>query len=1175
MEFRILGPLEVLDDAGTSVALRGTRERMLLALLLLSANRVVPADQLTDGLWGDYPPDGSAHALQVHVSRLRKGLREAAGDELVVTRPPGYLLQVNPTTVDAVRFETLVAEARAEAGRGENRRAAATLREALGLWRGPALADVAEAPGVRGEAVRLEEARLSALEERVEADLACARHGDLVAELDALTFAHPWRERLWAQRMMALYRTGRQADALRAYQDLRKGLVDGLGLEPSNTLQQLEGAILRREPALELRAAPAVGAAESGPAFDRTPFVGRSAERTTLSTALTRGVDGSGSLVLIGGEPGIGKTRLAEEAAAEAAGRGFRVLSGHCYEREGASPYVAFVDILEMALTQAESPDAFLADTLGDAAPEVARLLPRLRRLLPALPAPLDLPPEQERRYLFTCLSEVLARLAGARPTLVMLDDLQWADEPTLLFLEHLAPHLSQLPLVVVATYRDAEVSPALARTFAVLHPRRLAQRVVLQGMASSETAEVVRALVGQEPPPALVEGLHAETEGNPFFLEEVVRDLMEDGRAFHDDGQFRDDIDVAALAVPEGVRLVIGRRLERLSDDARRLLVAAAVAGRTFTFRLLQRLTDLPDSVVLDVIDDAVRAMLVRELPAEGAFLFAHEIVRQTLVSGLSGPRRCRAHLRAAQAMIDVQSGGAEELVAEIAHHLVEARDEADPQDLLAYSIGAGRRALTTSAHKEALSHLERAVRLEAVAGPAQRADLYSALGSTLGRLGRWNEALAAWERSLAEFEALGDDAAVGQTCLEVGLNLGWANRIPEAFAMYQRGLGALGERVNPTRARLLARMASMASVGADPATGDAMYDEALRVSDAVGDEPLRGFVLGEMACGRYISMRPADAVAAGTEGFEILRAGGDLWGAATALGFVEISLVHCGRFTQATQVGADLRPMAERVGNYPALFLDVRARGIQDYWNTGDLEALEAFAQQDMEFSERYFPAFAGHAYSRVGMAAFLRGDWPTAERWLERGAANPPAIVPGFCWGTWFQYLAFAGRREEALAFFAGKRVELPTPARPNRWTAWTLLMAFTEGLFVLGEREEPAEWYPLILEARTTGAVATDNYGGRLVERVAGIAATAAGNWVAAEEHFGLALHQADLLPHQLERLETRRFYAQMLIEQSAPGDQERARTLLQEAAEGFTRLGMPRHAQLARDALVSG
>ena len=250
MEFRILGPLEVAAQ-GRPVALPGRREQAVLVLLLLSANRVVPAERLVEDLWGGKAQKGATGALRVFVSRLRKTLREGGGDAVVVTKAPGYLLPIERAALDAARFEDLLAEGREYAARSDHEGAAARLRQALALWRGPALADVADVPVARAEAARLEEARMAALEERVAADLGCGRHAEVVPELDHLTKAHPLRERLWGQRMVALYRSGRQADALRVYQELRRLLAEELGLEPSLEVTRLENAILRQAPELQ------------------------------------------------------------------------------------------------------------------------------------------------------------------------------------------------------------------------------------------------------------------------------------------------------------------------------------------------------------------------------------------------------------------------------------------------------------------------------------------------------------------------------------------------------------------------------------------------------------------------------------------------------------------------------------------------------------------------------------------------------------------------------------------------------------------------------------------------------------------------------------------------------------------------------------------------------------
>src|SRR5215211_5825815 len=256
MEFRLLGPLEVAGADG-ALELGGAKQRALLAMLLLHAGEVVSTDRLIDTLWGASPPVTAGKSIQVYVSRLRKALPD---DERLVTRPPGYVLYVEPDELDLARFEQLVAEAR----EAPPEPAASRLSEALSLWRGPPLADLAYEQFAQPEIARLEEMRLAAVEQRIEADLALGRHAELVAELETLAGHHAFRERFRHQLMLALYRSDRQADALDAYQRARRELAEGLGLEPSESLKRLEGAILRQDP--ELALPPAAVRADAAPA---------------------------------------------------------------------------------------------------------------------------------------------------------------------------------------------------------------------------------------------------------------------------------------------------------------------------------------------------------------------------------------------------------------------------------------------------------------------------------------------------------------------------------------------------------------------------------------------------------------------------------------------------------------------------------------------------------------------------------------------------------------------------------------------------------------------------------------------------------------------------------------------------------------------------------------------
>lgn len=257
LDIRILGPLEIRTGR-SRLTYAGEKRGALLALLLLNANRVVSIDQAIDELWGEEPPGSGAKAVQVRVSQLRKTFADAGIGELIVTRPPGYVIELAPDELDLHHFERLVSESDKALVAADPARAAELLREAIGLWRGTPLAEFAGAPFARAASARLEELRLAAVERRIEADLALGRHADLVGELESLISEHPFRERLRAQLMLAFYRSGRQADALGAYRAARQQLQDELGLEPSQSLQELERGILQHDPGLRLLLLPIV-----------------------------------------------------------------------------------------------------------------------------------------------------------------------------------------------------------------------------------------------------------------------------------------------------------------------------------------------------------------------------------------------------------------------------------------------------------------------------------------------------------------------------------------------------------------------------------------------------------------------------------------------------------------------------------------------------------------------------------------------------------------------------------------------------------------------------------------------------------------------------------------------------------------------------------------------------
>ena len=368
MDFRLLGPLEVAAGK-RPLALGGRKQRSLLAVLLLHANDVVSTERLIDELWGESPPRTVAKSIQVYVSRLRKQL----GEGRLVTRTPGYVLHVEPSELDVARFERLVADAQGS----DPKTASDRLREALALWRGPPLADLAYEHFAQAPIGRLQELYLAALEQRIDVDLELGRHTELVGELDALVSEQPLRERLRGQLMLALYRSGRQADALESYADARRTLVEELGIEPGRELRELQQAILRQDPVLDRSPG-----GEEAPEPSRGVFVGRERELAELLGALEDALAGRGRLVLVAGEPGIGKSRLADELIRRARARGARVLVGRCWEAGGAPAYWPWVQSLRAYVRETE-PEALRAQLGGGrdgscpAPSRAARPLPR------------------------------------------------------------------------------------------------------------------------------------------------------------------------------------------------------------------------------------------------------------------------------------------------------------------------------------------------------------------------------------------------------------------------------------------------------------------------------------------------------------------------------------------------------------------------------------------------------------------------------------------------------------------------------------------------------------------------------------------------------------------------------------------------------------------------------
>ncbi len=703
MQYRVLGPLEV-DQDDRLLPLGGAKQRALLALLVLNANRVVSREQLIDELWGDEPPETVVTVVQVYVSRLRKLLPPAT----LVTRSPGYLLSADPETIDLLRFERLVDDAR----QADPERASRLLREALALWRGRPLAEFASESFAQVEGGRLDELRVAALEERIEADLALGRHAALIGELEVLTREHPHRERLRSQLLLALYRSGRQAEALEAYRQARAAL-DEVGVEPGERLRQLERAILTQNPALAippplLPAAP--GVPETLRLRPSSPFVGRGRELSTLRSLMQRAEDGDGQVALLGGEAGGGKTRLVREFAHDAAERGTLVLYGSADAVVNA-PYQPFVQALEFLLRVSDA-DA-LDDYLGAGREALARLLPGLG---PA-PTVAQGDPETERRRLHGAVVDLLTRVGEQRPLLVVVDDIHWADVPSLHLVVHLARAIPAARLLLVATHRDRseDMRPEFSDALAALARVDGVTRLALAGLSDDEVAAFIRSSTAAEDESGvakLATDLHALTDGTPFLLCELWRALIEAEAVQTSGGTLRLSRPLAELTSPEGVREVVHYRLSRLERSTTDMLEIAAVVGGEFELRVLEETLDR--TTLLSSLEEALSSGTIEELPGPRlSHRFAHDLVRRALYDRLSAVRRAELHLRVGEALERVHAADVEPVLPELAHHFAVAAPLAGSDRAADYNVRAAEAAMGAFALEEAAKRLSTALEL------------------------------------------------------------------------------------------------------------------------------------------------------------------------------------------------------------------------------------------------------------------------------------------------------------------------------------------------------------------------------------------------------------------------------------------------------------------------------
>src|SRR6201991_1945249 len=868
-----LGPLQVRQDAAP-VMIPGAKPRAILTMLGLHNGSVVSAETLIELLWGDDPPRTAAKALQTHISSLRRTL----GDGFVLTAGTGWTLA--ESGVDAARYRAAARLGRDAAATGDTSQAVSRFEEALALWRGiPELPD-----GRRGtsEKTRWIEGHAALVEDRADALLVTGRAAEIVGELEAAVADAPLRERRWGQLMLALYRAGRQGDALGAYQRARALLADELGVDPGPDLRRLEAAIVGQDTALEIPAAqdlpsvtrtvtflltdiegstaaweadadamavalarhdelveqvvtsrggrliktrgegdatfsvfdrPSAAAAaavelqdaigrepwslreplrirvalhtgevelrdgdyfgravnraarlrslavggqilcsgataelvidslrddvvladlgmrelrnlarpehvfelrletaeespnnptEGAPPMERPglppvligsgPFVGRGSELERLLSAWQTSLGGGACAVLIAGEPGVGKTRLAGEWSRQAYEQGAAVLYGRCDEDLGA-PYQPFAEALRSIVPCVGT--SRLRGLRGVEA--LLPLVPGLVDEVPDLAAPTRADPDTERYALFDAVVALLEIASAEAPVVLVLDDLHWAAKPTLLLLRHVLRFGDRARIQIVGTYRstDLDRSHPLAAMLADLHRGAgsgTANRIALGGLGEDDvTAYVTEAGYHDE---ELARALALVTGGNPFFLIEALRHVDETGGVWD------------PTTLPQGVRETVSRRLSRLTAETNTALAAAAVVGSRFALDLVEKVVEQD---LVDAFDEACKAGIVIEEPG-GRYRFNHALVRQSLLAELASVRRMRLHQRIAVAL-ETEPGADDELLAELAHHYFECAWAGNAAKAVEYCRRAADQAMARLAYEGAADLYDRAL--------------------------------------------------------------------------------------------------------------------------------------------------------------------------------------------------------------------------------------------------------------------------------------------------------------------------------------------------------------------------------------------------------------------------------------------------------------------------------
>jgi len=886
----------------------------------------------------------------------------------------------------------------------------------------------------------------------------------------------------------------------------------------------------------------------------------------SLHAALEEALSGRGRLVMLAGEPGIGKTRTAQELSVYATQRGAQVFWGRCYENPGAPPYWPWVQIIRSYVCERDAEQ--IRAEMGGAAADIAEIVPDVRHALPDLPsAPPLTDPEQARFRLFDSVTTFLINAARGQPLVLALDNLHWADRASLLLLEFLTREIGASRILLLGTYRDIEVSRQhpLFETLGELSRDRLQYRIALRGLDREEVGHFLDLAVGGQPAEDLVESVHQRTEGNPFFVIEVVRLLAQEGQLASGSAHRPRG---SAMKIPEGVREVIGRRLNRLSPACNQILGVASVIGREFGLEELRCTVDafLAESL-LDSLEEALAAHILEEvLQAQGRFQFTHVLIRETLYDELTAPRRAQLHRRIGEALETLYSADIGPHLARLTHHLGEAFQAGARAKAVEYAERAGARADVLLAYEEAAHYYQMALdglEREMMLDQRRRCRLLLALGEARRKAGDFAQALPTFQEAATVARSLGaaEDLALAALGFE---ETAWRPGLPgdTAVQLCEQALQALGEGDSAIKARVLGGLTRALAFTDAWARATATGRQAIDIARRLGDPAILTATLRVSLYARYVRWGPEhieDRLAAANE------------------------MVRLG----------------EQVAD-KSILLEAYLWRLFDLMALGDLAGIEVQLEAHTRLAAQLRqPFYLYNDASFRAMAAIFRGQFGEGERLAQQAFAIGQSLRGQDTLGV-FGVQIFTIRREQGRLQEVASAVRHFVQSSPQsaRWrpglaviyselgleaearaefehlaahdfadvprdASWVLHIVYLiEVCVALGDVHRAAILYQLLQPYAGYTIVAGPTvacYGA--AGRYLGMLAATMRRWAEAQRHFEAALAMNARMGAKPWLAHTQYQYAKMLLARDQPGDCQQAAALLEAAITACQELGM--------------